>query len=73
MGAKAVISPMEHSDLRGGLRVDMSDDDEKCTYEYATVPTKAYANSAPRGPAPRNADPDPRNNPVPIVPATCTA
>jgi hypothetical protein len=73
MGAKDVISLREHSDLRGSLRVDISDDDEKHTHEYATVPTKAYANSAPRGPAPRNAEPDPRNNPVPIVPAICTA
>jgi hypothetical protein len=43
-----------------------------CTYEYATVPTSMYARSAPRGPAPCSADPDPRNKPVPIVPAICT-
>ena len=52
--------------------MDMSgDDDDKYTYEYATVPTKPYANNAPRGPAPCSADPDPRNKPVPIVPAIC--
>ena len=45
--------------------------DRECTYEYATVPTKAYASSAPRGPALCSADPDPRNKPVPIVPAIC--
>lgn len=37
---------------------------------YATVPTSAYATNAPSGPAPLKALPDPRNSPVPIVPAT---
>jgi hypothetical protein len=71
IGAKAVISPMEHNELFGGVRVDTSDDNDECTYEYATVPTKPYANNAPRGPAPCSADPDPRNRPVPTVPAIC--
>ena len=38
--------------------------------EYATVPTRMYAMSAPAGPAPPRAEPDPRKRPVPIVPAT---
>lgn len=47
----------------------MSQKDHLLTHEYATVPTKRYAISAPTGPAPCRADPDPRNRPVPMVPA----
>lgn len=36
---------------------------------YATEPTCAYAIRAPRGPARCIALPEPRNRPVPIVPA----
>jgi hypothetical protein len=48
------------------VRTDRMEDK---TDEYATVPTSAYAISAPSGPAPASACPEPRNRPVPIVPA----
>ena len=39
------------------------------THAYATVPTRAYAINAPKGPAPPKACPEPRKRPVPMVPA----
>ena len=36
---------------------------------YAVVPTKAYAMSAPSGPAALSEWPEPRKRPVPSVPA----